>query len=61
MTPSRLVFLSCLAVCGEAGLLTSPAWAHGSSAGSESGAVALLIFPVAAILFVIFFVLMRRK
>ena len=42
--------------------LTIPtASAHGTSSGSESGGLALLIFPVAAVLFALFLVFMHRK
>ena len=37
------------------------AGAHGTSSGSESGGLALLIFPVAAVLFALFLVFMHRK
>ena len=42
--------------------LTIPtAGAHGTSAGSESGGLALLIFPFSAVLFALFLVFMHRK
>ena len=40
---------------------TTPALAHGASPGSSGGRMALLIFPVAAILFVFFLVFTRRR
>ncbi len=57
----NLVFPWGLAIAGVAGLLVSPALAHGTSTGSAGGGMALLVFPAAAILFVFFLVFTHRK
>ena len=51
----------CVAARWEAGMLISPASAHGSGAGASSGAMVLLIFPAAAIIFGLFLVITRPK
>jgi len=54
-------FLTGLAVLAAATLPASAALAHGTSSTSEGGGMALLIFPIAAILFVLFMVFMHQK
>jgi hypothetical protein len=49
-------------IAGTAAAMTiRTAAAHGTSAGSEGGGMALLIFPAAAILFALFLVFTNRK
>ncbi len=51
----------CPAACWEAGMLISPASAHGAGAGASTGAMVLLIFPAAAIIFGLFLFVTRPK
>jgi len=54
-------FIRCL-ICGATAALTmQTAAAHGTSSGSAGGGMALLIFPAAAVLFVLFLVFNHRK
>jgi len=53
--------MSCLAALAAVGLPDSTALAHGTSSTSESSGMALLIFPVAAIIFVLFLVFMHHR
>ena len=55
------MLILCLASGVTVALTISPSLAHGTSSGSESGGLALLIFPVAAVLFVLFLVFTHRK
>ena len=52
----RTLLKLCLSISMTTVLMILPADAHGTSSGSESGGLALLIFPLAAILFVLFLV-----
>ena len=51
----------CTAACRAAGMLISPALAHGSGGGASTGAMVLLIFPAAAIIFGLFLFFTRPK
>jgi hypothetical protein len=51
----------CLAVAAAAGLISQTAFAHGTNTASESGGFALLVFPAAIIIFVLFHLFMRPK
>jgi nucleoside-diphosphate-sugar epimerase len=55
---ATVIFLSAWV---PAGVLISPALAHGTSTSSSAGAMALLIFPAAAILFGLFLVFTHEK
>ncbi len=57
----ELVLPLCLAAAVLLDLAVPAAFAHGSSTNSSSGALALLIFPAAAILFALFLVFIHRK
>ena len=57
----RPKFVFCLAAGGATGLPVSTALAHGTSTATSSGAMALLIFPAAAILFGLFLVFTHRR
>jgi len=61
MKRANSMLILCLASGVTVALTISPSLAHGTSSGSESGGLALLIFPVAAVLFVLFLVFTHRK
>ena len=61
MKRANAMLILCLAIGVNVALTISPSLAHGTSSGSESGGLALLIFPVAAVLFVLFLVFTHRK
>ncbi len=54
-------FILCLAVAAAAGLFIQAASAHGTNTASDTGGFALLVFPAAIVIFVIFHLLMRSK
>ena len=54
-------FIFCLAVAAAASLFSQTAFAHGTNTASESGGFALLVFPAAIIIFVLFHLFMRPK
>lgn len=58
-----LVFVLCLAACGEVGMLISPAFAHGGAVGTSTGGLGriFLIAIAAVILFVLFLVFTHEK
>ena len=58
-TPSPWILL--LSLLFTTTLTIPTADAHGTSSGSESGGLALMIFPIAAVLFGLFLVFMHRK
>ncbi len=51
----------CLAVAAATGLFIQAASAHGTNTASDTGGFALLVFPAAIVIFVIFHLLMRSK
>lgn len=53
--------ITCAAVIPILGLWAAPALAHGTSSGSSSGGLALLIFPAAAIIFGLFLVFSHHR
>ena len=61
MNRVNLVLILCLAIGVTIALTIPPSLAHGTSSGSEGGGLALLIFPVAGVLFVLFLVFTHRK